>query len=501
MTKPDANQKRRAGVLLHPTSLPGPHGVGSLGDQARSFLDWLARAGVTLWQVLPLVPPGAGNAPYATTSAFSGNPWLLNLQELAAEGLLDAVDLADPGLPTAAVDYGAVYRFKGVRLRRATARLLASRGSLRDALAEYRERETWAEEAALFTALKGAHQQRSWVEWPAPLRDREPEALSAAQTELGSEIDHQIALQFLFDRQWQRLRAYGRDRGIQVVGDIPIYVDHDSVDVWGNRGQFRLDPDGRPLAVAGVPPDYFSDTGQLWGNPLYRWDEMARDGYTWWVARLTRLLAQVDIIRIDHFRAFADYWEVPSGAPDARGGTWVRGPGKGFFDAMRSALGALPLIAEDLGMIDDAVRDLRDEVGLPGMCVLQFAFANDARNLFLPHNHAHNSVAYTGTHDNDTTRGWYASVPEHIRDQVRRYYAVSGSDIAWDLIRSAMASVAHTAVVPIQDILELGTDGRMNTPGVADGNWTWRMQPGATADWRADRLRSLIELYDRRPRG
>jgi 4-alpha-glucanotransferase len=491
---------RAAGILLHPTSLPGPSGIGDLGQGAYRFVDWLADSGISLWQLLPLVPPGAGNSPYSSYSALSGNPWLVDLRGLVADGLLEEHDLASGGFSPDAVDYMAAGDFKVARLDKAADRLRAGANpDLVDPFASFRQEATWAEEAALFAALHQVEHQRPWWQWPEELRDRHPRALAAARDELRAEIDREVALQFLFDRQWRALRAHCRRRGVRLLGDIPIYVDRDSVDVWAHREQFRVDARGDPEVVAGVPPDYFSETGQLWGNPIYDWERMAADGWTWWRQRLQRAFAQTDLVRLDHFRGFAAYWEVPADALDARSGRWVPGPGAGFFAALREAFGELPLVAEDLGEIDQPVHDLREEVGLPGMKVLQFAFGAQADHPFLPHTYPCHCVAYTGTHDNNTTLGWWQSADERIRDHVRRYLSTDGHDIVWDLIRLCFSSVADTAVVPLQDVLVLDHRSRMNQPGKGPGNWSWRVRAEAFNDEVGTRLRTLCERYSRTP--
>ncbi|MCC6622879.1 MAG: 4-alpha-glucanotransferase [Deltaproteobacteria bacterium] len=492
---------RSAGVLLHPTSLPSPHGIGDLGEGARRFVDWLADAGVTRWQVLPLVPAGPGNAPYATPAALAGHPLLVDLHGLAADGLLAADDLRGPSPDFAldTVDFERVVPFKRERLERAAAALLAGRNpDLLRAYEAFRASQRWAEEAATFLVMRAARDGRPWWDWEPALRDREAGALAAEKERLAAPIAREVALFFFFERQWAALREYTHAHGIKIIGDIPIYVDRDSVDVWSARDQFRLNPDGSPIAVAGVPPDFFSKTGQLWGNPLYDWERMAADGHRWWIARLGRALAQVDIVRLDHFRGFANFWEVDPAAEDARGGRWVDGPGHRLFDDLRRALGDdLPLIAEDLGEIDDAVHALRDRYDLPGMKVLQFAFGGGNNHPFLPHRHTQRSVCYTATHDNDTTLGWWQSTDERARDHARRYLAVNGHDIVWDLVRAAFASVAELAVVPLQDVLCLDGRTRMNVPGVAEGNWRWRVRVQAFNHPLALRVREIATLYGR----
>ncbi len=484
--------ERLSGILLHPTSLPGPHGIGSLGVSVDRFAAWLNAAGVRCWQVLPLVPPGAGDSPYSSWSAFAGSPWLLDLELLRADGLLDTVpafeDL-DPGR----VDFPAMRAFKQPLLDAAADRLRATQG-----VEAYRAAHPWIADAALYAALKRHHEDRPWWEWPAALRDRDAKALASARRSLAVPIERTIALQHLFERQWRRVREVCARSDVRILGDLPIYVDWDSADVWAHRDLFVLDDTGHPTEVSGVPPDAFSDTGQLWGNPLYRWDLMAEGGYAWWIERMRRALSLHDRVRVDHFRAFAAYWAVPAGADDARGGRWVPGPGIALFDALRSALGDLPVVAEDLGIIDAGVHELLAATGLPGMRVLQFAFGGHARDIHLPHNHVPNSVAYTGTHDNDTTLGWWRSTSDHVRDHVRRYFGVDGHDLVWDLVRAALGSVAETAVIPMQDVLCLGSEARMNTPAVCDGNWGWRLRGDQLDGADTARLRHLNELYARR---
>ncbi|MCB9729962.1 MAG: 4-alpha-glucanotransferase [Deltaproteobacteria bacterium] len=493
-----ADAPRAAGVLLHPTSLPGPHGVGELGVEARRFLDWMSEAGASFWQVLPLVPPGSGHSPYATPAALAMDPRLIDPRELVAWGLLDRVPDAPAADSLDRADFDRTTAWKSQLVRAASARLHARPDHpLRPALAAFRAEADWVEETALFLALRAARRGEPWWRWPAPLRDRDPGALAAARETHAHAIEDLVTTQFLVERQWQALRAYASARGIRVIGDLPIYVDRDSADVWAARDQFQLHPDGTPRAVAGVPPDYFSATGQLWGNPLYDWERMAQDGYAFWRRRLRRTFEQVDVVRIDHFRAFAAYWAVPAGAPDARGGRWVEGPGRHFFDAMRESLGEAPIIAEDLGIAGPEVHALLEAVGFPGMAVLQFAFGGGADNAYLPHNHVRNAVVYPGTHDNDTTVGWWGSADESVRDHVRRYLRTDGSDIADVLCRAALGSVARTAILPLQDILALGGDARMNVPGRAEGNWTWRVRAEAFNRDTASALRERLELYGR----
>jgi 4-alpha-glucanotransferase len=501
---PTASFPRCAGVLLHPPCLPGAHGIGDLGAGARRFVDWLASAGVSLWQVLPLVPPGGGDSPYATWSALAGNRWLVSLDALGEVGLL-APDAVPAPLPmTSRIDYAAMQAVKGPALAAAAARLCADgRHALAPSFERFRAEATWAAEAALFAVIRSHHGDRPWWEWDAALRDREPKALAAARGHFAEGMDAEMAVLFLFEHQWAEVRGYCRAKGVRLMGDMPIYVDADSVDVWSNQGEFQLDQRGRSTGVAGVPPDYFSEKGQLWGNPLYDWERMASGGFRWWIARVRRALEHTDLVRMDHFRGFANYWEVEPDAKDARSGRWRPGPGLAFFTELERALGGrLPIVAEDLGIIDEPVRELRRRAGLPGMRVLQFAFGGGADNPYLPHHHERHSVVYTGTHDNDTTAGWWRAADRGVRDHFRRYYGRAHADVASDvvvhyLVRTALASVAHTAIVPMQDVLGLGSEGRLNTPGEAAGNWTWRATPDAFAPERAAWLRELVALYGR----
>ena len=488
---------RAAGVLLHPTSLPGPYGVGDLGAVI-GFLDWLASAGLSVWQVLPLVPPGAAHSPYASPSALSGNAALIALSGLVADGLLRPDEIEPPPMAHDRADFAAADAFKTPLLHRAADRLIRDRQHpLRAGFVQYYHEQNWAVEAGLFQAIRQQHGTAAWWHWPEPLRTRDPQALAQAREALTDDIQRYVALQFLFDRQWSWIRGHARHRGVRIIGDVPIYVDGDSVDTWCQPQLFQLDARGRPKKVAGVPPDYFAEKGQFWGNPLYDWGAMARDRYRWWTARLKRTLVHVNAVRIDHFRGFAAYWAVPFDAPDATYGAWQRGPGLPLFSALRRDLGELPLIAEDLGVVDDAVVTLRQKAGLPGMKVLQFAFGDGPQNPFLPHHHETDSVVYTGTHDNDTTVGWWRAMPDQHR-RVQRYLGpLDDGTVAWRLIEAAFASVAHTAVVPAQDLLALGTEARMNLPGVTEGNWGWRLQPGALDGALASRLRELAVTYDR----
>jgi 4-alpha-glucanotransferase len=495
-------QQRSSGILLHPTSLPGPHGIGDLGIEAKRFVDFLVRAGQTLWQVLPLGPTGYGDSPYQCFSAFAGNPLLISHDELLEDGLLTADDLRDsPRFPEDAVDYGAVIPYRQALLARAAERFEdgASPALEPDFDAFCTAQASWLDDFALFMALKEEHQLITWSGWPAELVAREPLALEAARARLAPSIFKHKFCQLLFFRQWAVIRRYANQRGVRIIGDIPIFVAYDSADVWANRELFLLDGNGKPTVVAGVPPDYFSATGQLWGNPLYRWDVMATTGYDWWINRLRMMFTQVDILRVDHFIGIHRYWEIPARAKTAIKGRYRPGPGAAFLQAARDALGDLPIIAEDLGALTPEVEALRDQFELPGMKILQFAFDSDATNPFLPHNYPRRCVVYTGTHDNDTTAGWFAKASPDERSLAQRYFARSGEDISFDFIRGVMGSCADTVIVPLQDVLCCGSDARMNFPGVASGNWRWRFRSGAIGDWHVGRLAEMTDLYGRAP--
>lgn len=491
--------ERVSGILLHPTSLPGEYGIGDLGSGAHEFVDFLAESGCNLWQVLPLGPTGYGDSPYQCFSAFAGNPYLISPGALIAEGLLTIEDLRDkPDFPATRVDYGAVIRWKLPLLDRAFQRYTASPPTeLREALANFRAANAaWLDDFALFMALKEAHGGGAWGDWPEPLRKREPQALAKVRKTYADQIARFAFYQFLFQRQWDNLLAHAHRRSVRIIGDVPIFVAYDSADVWSHPELFFLDGQDKPTVVAGVPPDLFSPTGQLWGNPLYNWEVHQKQGYSWWLERVRATLKVVDIIRLDHFRGFAGYWEIPAGNKTAEFGRWVPGPGTDFFDALvadlksNTASESLPLIAEDLGVITADVVELRERYNLPGMRILQFGFSGPD-NAFLPHHYVPNCVAYTGTHDNDTARGWFESSPEDERDFALRYLGVDGGRFAWDLVRALWASAAVFAIAPMQDFLNLGREARMNYPSKLGGNWEWRMRQ---ADINADLLESIREL-------
>ncbi|MGL4608992.1 MAG: 4-alpha-glucanotransferase [Trueperaceae bacterium] len=491
---------RRSGLLLHPTSLPGKYGIGTLGQDVFNWLNFLEAAGQRLWQVMPLGPTGYGDSPYQCFSAFAGNPYLINLEQLVHDNLLSESDLANaPSFPEDKVDYGPVISFKLDMLNKAFQHFSTS------ATTEQRDRfnvftqskASWLEDFALFMACKEAHGGQSWNHWDADIRARKPKALSQWRSKLTDEISKQKFWQWLFFEQWTKVKNYANSKDIKIIGDIPIFIAYDSADAWSNPDLFYFDEGGNPTVIAGVPPDYFSATGQRWGNPLYRWDVMAKQNYAWWIERFKGTLELVDIVRVDHFRGFEAYWEIPAAEETAIKGAWVKAPGADLFKTVREVLGELPIIAEDLGVITPEVEKLRDDAGFPGMKVLQFAFAGDAADPYLPHNYPRNSVVYSGTHDNDTTKGWYAGTTEKERDFVRKYLARNDDNITWDFIRLAFASVADTAVAPLQDVLGLGSEGRMNTPGLASGNWNWRFTWEQLPYWIAPQLKEMAELYRR----
>ena len=488
-------QQRLSGILVHPTSFPGPYGIGDLGQGAYTFLDWLAGSQQRLWQVLPLGPTGFGDSPYQCFSAFAGNPLLIDLDDLQHRGYLTYRDVAVPLFPAEEVDYGRVIPWKMDVLRRAFDRFAEAPPAGFEAFRE--EEAHWLEDYALFMALKEAHGGQPWYTWEPPLRDRDPQALAEARQALGRAMMFHAFVQWVFFDQWRALKVYAQERDVLIIGDIPIYVAMDSADAWAHRELFLFDEEARPMVVAGVPPDYFSPTGQLWGNPIYRWEKMAEDGYAWWIERFRANLRLYDVLRVDHFRGFYNFWAVPGDAETAEHGEWWDGPREAFFDAVIDALGELPIIAEDLGEPHPGVYALRDHYGFPGMKVLQFAWASDAQDPFLPHNYERPFVVYTGTHDNDTTRGWFEKASEREKDYVRRYLRVDGRDIAWDFIRLAFMSVANLAVIPLQDAMNLGSEARMNTPSVAAGNWRWRYRPEQLSPGIQTGLAELAELYGR----
>ncbi len=507
---------RANGIVLHPTSLPGDHGIGNLGHRAYEFVDFLERAGQSVWQLLPLGPVGDSNSPYQALSSFAGNPLLISLGRLIEDKLLQKSDLADaPTFSEKVVDFDAARVYKEKKLRAAFANFQAGRGeeTARDLFTAFcRDKAEWLDDFALFMALKREFAGAAWWEWTEKdLIARHPATMRSYRDELAEEVRYHQWCQYVFFEQWRALRRYANGKGVRLLGDIPIYTAHDSADVWAEPELFEIDPEtGEALKMAGCPPDYFAAEGQLWGNPIYRWDVMKKNGYRWWLRRLRAVLDMTDIIRIDHFRGIEAYWEVPGGEKTAISGKWVKGPGAYFLQTVRDRLGELPIIAEDLGTITPEVTKLRRDFGFPGMKVLQFAFGDDANNPYLPHNLSRDCVIYTGTHDNDTTLGWYkAEGPdyEHMnpdavaqeRDRVRRYLARDGWDIVWDMMRLASLAVSNTSIFPMQDPLMLGSDARMNRPGAGENQWRWRMTARQLRDAPASGLRQLAELYGRLP--
>ncbi len=493
---------RYCGILVHPTSFPSPYGIGDMGQGAYDFIDFLAEAGLTLWQCLPLGPTGFGDSPYQSFSSFAGQPLIISPDKLREMHLLTDRDLSDiPEWDEEKIDYGPAIIYKTELLKKSYKHFKASRSvKLHEAFETFCEAQGyWLNDYALFMALKDANGGRAWTQWPEKYKFIKPRTRTITEKEYADEIGYYKYLQFIFSKQWRELRAYANKNHISIIGDIPIFVSPDSADVWGSKHLYQLDSKGFPTAVAGVPPDYFSETGQLWGNPLYDWDAHAAEGYAWWTARIAHQLELVDYLRIDHFRGFESYWAVPYGEETAVNGQWIKGPGEDLFKAISKKLGDdLPIFAEDLGVITPEVEALRDAFNFPGMKVLQFGFEDLAENAFLPHQFkSSNCICYTGTHDNDTTRGWYESVSEKVRDKVRRYMRCDGSYITWDFIRTAMASTAKYALFPLQDLFGLDSSARMNTPGVAAGNWAWRYRADRLNSETAQQIRETCVLFGR----
>ncbi len=503
---------RKSGILLHITSLPSRFGIGDLGKEAYRFADFLKNTGQHIWQVLPLGPTGYGNSPYQCLSVFAGNPLLISPEKLAEDGLLEAADLKKaPLFPEHKIDFNTVSKYKMSLIRRSFE--VFDKGTASDSKRDFDDfcskNAGWLDDFALFLALREESDFKAWNTWPEDIRKRQPEAVHWWQEKLAAEISFYKYEQYLFFKHWGALKKYCNDGGIKLMGDVPIFIALDSAEVWSHPEMYYLDGQGQPTIVAGVPPDYFSTTGQLWGNPLYRWDEMKKDGYRWWIERFRAILKLVDTVRLDHFRGFEKYWEIPAKDKTAKNGQWVPGPGAEFFEVLRRELGELPIIAEDLGIITAEVIALRDRLGLPGMRVLQFAFGDDPKlNIHLPHLHVPNCVVYTGTHDNTTTIGWFRgedigettqTVAER-KEETQRALAYTGSDgyeINWDFIRLAMMSVADTAIIPLQDVLGLGNEARMNTPSVNSGNWAWRFSTGMLTDETKERLKEITYLCGR----
>lgn len=503
------NKKIRfSGILLHPTSLPSAHGIGDLGDEARKFIDFLEKSSVGLWQILPLGPVGFGNSPYAARSAFAGNELLISLDTLADEGYLSISDtLEHPEFPESSVAFPQVESYKNPLLVKAADKFLHSASKQEQtAFEDFCEQQSdWLHDYALYRALIDHYQDSRWFsEWAPELTRRDPDAIKRWSQLKKTEIARWKVLQYFFFKQFSALKQYANAKNIAIVGDIPIFVAPDSVDAWSNRTYLKMDADGSFSAMSGVPPDAFSDTGQLWGNPVYDWDALEADGFSWWVRRLEHQFSLTDIVRIDHFRGFEAYWEVPAGHTTAEHGSWVKAPGERLFALLKERFPLLPVIAEDLGVITPEVEHLRDSYGFPGMKIAQFAFAKtgpgelDADNAYLPHNYIEQCVAYTGTHDNDTSRGWFEKLDDGMRDIVRRYLSCSDDGVVWHLMRAVMASSAHYAIVPMQDILNLGSEARMNTPGTCgEPNWCWRVHEHALQDESVAAIRSLVRPFGR----
>lgn len=502
---------RASGILLHPTSLPNEYGIGDFGRSAFDFVDFLAKSKQTYWHILPLGPTGFGDSPYQCFSAFAGNTLLISPEVLVEDDLVKQEEIDDkPEFPEGKVDFGKVIGWKNELFKRAFQRFrLTGNVNLRGSFETFTESVAWwLEDYALFRAIKTTQGQKMWLDWEESLRLRDEDALNKTHEELLDEILAQKFYQFLFFKQWSRLKSYANGKGIKIIGDVPIFVSLDSADVWRNPAQFKLNEDGSPQVVAGVPPDYYSKTGQLWGNPIYDWDKMRSEGFKWWIDRVKFTLKTVDILRIDHFRGFAASWEVPGGDKTAENGNWVDVPGKDLFSTLKFALGELPVLAEDLGVITPDVEALRDGFGFPGMRILQFGFGGDPKNLDLPHNYIQNSVAYTGTHDNDTAAGWFDSKVDggstrneleitKAREFCLTYLNSGGEEISWDFIRAVWASVAKTAITPMQDLLGLGNDARMNLPATTSGNWNWRCKEDCFTDELANKLKEITEIYGR----
>jgi 4-alpha-glucanotransferase len=494
---------RTSGILLHPTSLPGPNGSGDFGAAAFHFIDWLASAGQKLWQVLPLGGIGPGNSPYMSSSAFAGNPLLIDLNELQQRGWLenDEITPEKPFNPMS-VDFSQVVPWRMSRLAVAATRFAANaNANERQDFETFKATQTWLNDYTLFMTLCEVHDHQEWHLWPSDIANRQALALEQVRQLHSARIEFWEFVQWCFFRQWKKLRDYARSKDVKIIGDAPIFIAFQSAEVWARPELFDLDSKHQPTVIAGVPPDFFSETGQRWGNPLYRWDAHKTENYAWWIERIRHTFTLVDIVRIDHFRGFVDYWEIPAGEPTAINGRWVKGPGVGLFEAIQEALGDLAVIAEDLGIITDEVEQLRKKLHFPGMRILHFAFGGDNNNAYLPHNYDANTVVYTGTHDNNTTQGWWQEASEQVRHHAKHYLDLQSpqdeANIHWKLITAASASVAATAIHPMQDVLGLNGQSRMNLPGVGEGYWQWRFTWEQVAPIHADQLRKVTQLFGR----
>lgn len=486
---------RKSGILLHPTSLYGKEGIGTLGDSLYEFINFLSKSKQKLWQIFPLGPTGYGDSPYQCFSAFAGNPYLIDLETLAKEGYLSFEDInIDFGDDVEKINYGLIYERKLPILKKAYINFKEDD----DFIKFEKDNSYWLEDFSQFSAFKEYFGGISWLEWPKEYKNRDSKALETLNSKLENEIKYFKFLQYIFFKQWKNVKAYANSKGIEIIGDIPIFVSMDSADAWSNNEIFQFDKDRNPVKVAGVPPDYFSATGQLWGNPLFDWDKLKETGYKWWIDRVKANLSLYDIIRIDHFRGFESYWSINYGEETAINGKWEKGPGMNLFNAIRESLGDLNIIAEDLGTLTDDVVKLKNDTGFPGMRILQFAFSQDPENEYLPHNYDNNTVVYTGTHDNDTTNSWFSNLNDIEKQEVREYINVyDDNGIVYGLIRAALSSVADIAIIPMQDYLNLGGFARINTPGLAAGNWQWRLKNDGLSDELAKTISHLTEIYGR----
>ncbi|NOX16784.1 MAG: 4-alpha-glucanotransferase [Chlorobi bacterium] len=494
--------ERSAGILLHPTSIPSKFGIGDFGPDAYKFIDFMNDARQTLWQVFPLGPTGYGDSPYQCFSAFAGNPLLISPELLIEENLLAESDVADyPSFSKTKIEYGEVIKSKTALLKKAFENFKTSGNSVENICGNFcEENKFWLEDFALFMAAKEFHGGVIWTDWAEDLAFRKPDALAEWKEKLNDKIEYQIFIQFIFAKQWSAVKNYANEKGIKIIGDLPIFIAYDSADLWANKELFTIDENGKLETVAGVPPDYFSPTGQLWGNPLYKWDKMEANNFKWWKQRLSKMYELVDIVRIDHFRGFDAYWEIPGDAPTAETGRWVKAPGHKLFNAIKESLGDVPILAEDLGVITKSVEKLRDDFEFPGMKILQFAFGPDGDRNFLPHNYSKNCVVYTGSHDNDTTRGFFENEKKNdtgIFEWAQEYLGYFGDDMTYQLVRTAYASVANIVIIPMQDILNLGGEARMNLPGSAGGNWQWRFTWNQINESLAGQYKKMTLLYER----